>query len=111
MYEKDRRCIEQTMNAFEYYFDQDYEDDYEELDNFDDDVWDEDISNNWNYWRTRWNTVELNSVFDNTEIDFEELDIQEELKEHQIYFLGLPEDVQKIIYNFVNPSHNYSYSN
>jgi hypothetical protein len=102
--------ISKQMNSFENFFDQDYEDyNEDDIDYQDDDVWDEDFSNNWNYWRTRWNTVELDQVIEN-DIDLEELEIQDELKEHQIYFLGLPEDVQKMIYNFVNPTHNYTYS-
>jgi hypothetical protein len=102
--------VSNTMNSFENYFDQDDQDLYNYEDN-EDDIWDEDFSDNWNYWRTRWNKVELNPVVENFEIDLEEIDIQEELKEHQIYFLGLPEDVQRVIYNFVNPTHNYTYSN
>ena len=77
----------------------------------DGDVWDEDISNNWNYWKTRWNKVKLDQREELEDYeDSDEVEMDKELKEHQIYYLGLPEDIQKKIFNLVNPIHNYVYS-
>jgi hypothetical protein len=102
------------MDIYEFYGiyeEEDYNEDYN------DEEWnEEDFVDNWDFWKTRWMQV-VNEDEDEEdqdedtkrEVEFED-EIHTELKEHQIYFLGLPEDLQEKIYKLVNPLHKYMYS-
>ena len=103
------------MVSLNQYYEDSFFEGYEEDEEYyydDGEVWDEDLTENWSYWKTRWGKVELDQREELVEEEdySERVEMDEDLKEHQIYFLGLPEDIQKKIFNLVNPLHKYVYS-